>query len=103
MGHGPKCSTEGQTLNRVIRATDDGFDLEGDPRHAELVVEQLNLQSGKSVRLQAQIIQLMMKKTLTRHWIHLRLLPSAQLQHYATIWLLIDQISYFRSSSCAVK
>ena len=48
-GHGPKCSAEGQILNRVIRATDNGFELEGDPRHAELVVEQLNLQSGKSV------------------------------------------------------
>ena len=49
VGHGPKCSAEGQILNRVIRATDSGFELEGDPRHAELVVEQLNLQSGKGV------------------------------------------------------
>ena len=40
VGHGPKCSAEDQILNRV---TDDGFELEGAPRHAELVVEQLGL------------------------------------------------------------
>ena len=38
------CDVEGQVLNRIVRWTRDGYELEGDPRHAELVVEQLQLQ-----------------------------------------------------------
>ena len=34
-------------MNRVVRAGCNGFELEGDPRHAELVIEQLDL-LGKS-------------------------------------------------------
>ena len=40
---------EGQVLNRVIRRTDHGYELEADLRHAELIVEQLDLQSCKAV------------------------------------------------------
>ncbi len=32
---------EGKVLNRVLRCTKDGWEMEADPRHAELVVEQL--------------------------------------------------------------
>ena len=49
IGHGSHCSTEGQILNRVVRATDRGYELEADPRHAELIIEQLGLLSAKGV------------------------------------------------------
>ena len=34
-------------LNRIIRCTDSGWEIEADPRHAELVVEQLGLAEEK--------------------------------------------------------
>ena len=40
---------EGHVLNRVIRHTRDGYELEADLRHAELIIEQLELQSAKAV------------------------------------------------------
>ena len=49
VGHGTHCSAEGQILNRVVRATEQGYELEADPRHAELVIEQLGLQTAKGV------------------------------------------------------
>ena len=42
-------TSEGQVLNRVVRLTDKGFELEADLRHAELIVEQLGLQDAKPV------------------------------------------------------
>ena len=38
---------EGKVLNRIIRCTDSGWEVEADPRHAELVVEQLGLADEK--------------------------------------------------------
>ena len=49
VGHGPKCTKAGQILNRVVRATERGFVMEADPRHAELLIEQLGLLSGKGI------------------------------------------------------
>ena len=40
---------EGKVLNRIMRATPQGFELEADPRHAEMVIERLGLQSRKGV------------------------------------------------------
>ena len=40
---------EGKVLNRTIRATESGWEVEADPRHAELVVEQLGLTNEKAV------------------------------------------------------
>ena len=40
---------EGQILNRIVRATPSGFELEADPRHAEFVFEQLSLTTIKGV------------------------------------------------------
>ena len=40
---------EGKILNRIVRWTPVGFELEGDPRHSELVLEQLGLVGCKSV------------------------------------------------------
>ena len=34
---------EGKVLNRIVRCTSGGWELEADPRHAELVVEQLGV------------------------------------------------------------
>ena len=40
---------KGKVLNCVIRRTEDGYELEADLRHAELVVEQLGLEDAKPV------------------------------------------------------
>ena len=37
------CTIEERVLTRIVRWTHDGYELESDPRHAELVVEQLGL------------------------------------------------------------
>ena len=40
---------EAKILNRVVRWTTEGFELEADQRHAELIVEQLRLSDAKGV------------------------------------------------------
>ena len=40
---------EGQVLNRVLRHTEEGYELEADLRHAELIIEQLDISSAKTV------------------------------------------------------
>ena len=40
---------EAKILNRVIRVTQEGWELEADPRHAELLVEQMGLEMGKAI------------------------------------------------------
>ena len=40
---GKDCQQEGKVLNRIIRCTDVGWEIEAVPRHAELVVEQLGI------------------------------------------------------------
>ena len=42
-------ATEGKVLNRVIRVTREGWELEADPRHAELISEQMGVESGKGL------------------------------------------------------
>ena len=50
IGHkGVQKQNEGQVLNRVIRRSPEGYELEADLRHAELIVEQLELQSCRRV------------------------------------------------------
>ena len=49
VGHLPGMTREGQLLDRIVRATSAGFELEADPRHAELIVEQLNLPAAEGV------------------------------------------------------
>ena len=41
---------EGEGLNRVLRCSEDGWEMEADPRHAELVVEQLGLKDDNGHR-----------------------------------------------------
>ena len=49
LGDGKDKAKEGQVLNRVVRRTTDGWELEADLRHAELIVKQFGLESGNTV------------------------------------------------------
>ena len=40
---------EGKVFNRIVSCTDDGWTVEADPRHAELVVEQLGVEDARAV------------------------------------------------------
>ena len=43
LGIGSEYQQEGQVQNRIIWCTNVGWEIEADPRHAELVVEQLGI------------------------------------------------------------
>ena len=49
MGHSDKPSVvrESKILNRVVRATKDGWEYESDQRHVEIIVEQLKVSEIK--------------------------------------------------------
>ena len=49
VGRGKHKLREGKVLNRVVRLTESGWEMEADPRHAELVVEQLGLENEKGL------------------------------------------------------
>ena len=49
LGRGAGLQREGKVLNRILRATEAGWEIEADPRHAELVIEQLGLTAEKAV------------------------------------------------------
>ena len=51
VGHSnaPGVAREGKILNRVVRATTDGWEYECDPRHIELLVEELGLEKSRAV------------------------------------------------------
>lgn len=49
-GTGPGDVLEGKILNRVIWCTKSGREVEADPRHAELLIEQLGLEAAKPGR-----------------------------------------------------
>ena len=49
LGDGQEELNEIRVLNRVIRRDDHGYTLEADPRHAELIVEQLGVDSARTV------------------------------------------------------
>ena len=40
---------EGKVLKRLIRRTKEGWEIEADPRHADLVVKQLGLKDDKGI------------------------------------------------------
>ena len=48
LGQGDGCKSEIRILNKVLRATSEGIELEADPRHAELVVKELGLDNAKA-------------------------------------------------------
>ena len=49
LGTGIGSKLEGKVLNRVLRCTPGGWELEADPRHAELIIEQLGLGEDKGL------------------------------------------------------
>ena len=48
LGLGAGCEQEGKVLNRIVRCDSNGWSLEADPRHAELVIEQLDVESTRA-------------------------------------------------------
>ena len=51
LGSGPGCRDEIRVLNKILRHTDEGLELEADPRHAEIVVRELGLLNAKASRV----------------------------------------------------
>ena len=49
LGDSPGYKLEGKVLNRILRRTPTGWKIEADPRHAELIIEQLRLENDKGV------------------------------------------------------
>ena len=49
IGHGVGCCKELKVLNRVIRATPEGWEYEGDQRHGEIIVRETGMGSAKGV------------------------------------------------------
>ena len=47
LGHGEGKNAEIRILNKVVRMTEAGIELEADPRHAELVIKELGLESAR--------------------------------------------------------
>ena len=47
LGEGKECSKEIRVLNKVVRYTATGMELEADPRHAEIVIRDLGLSESK--------------------------------------------------------
>ena len=47
VGNGMDRTMEGQILNRIVRWTPSGYAMEADPRHCELLLEQLDVESLK--------------------------------------------------------
>ena len=46
---GPRGEGAGKVLNRIITFTGDGFELEADPRHSEMIVEQLGVSGSGGI------------------------------------------------------
>ncbi len=49
IGPGNRQQKEAKILNRVIRFTNEGLEYEADPRHAEIIVNELGLRNCKPV------------------------------------------------------
>ena len=48
-GENMKEGSEGRLLNRVVRCTPKGWEVEADQRHADLIVQELGLSDAKGV------------------------------------------------------
>ena len=64
LGLGDKNEAEGKVLNRIVRCDDKGWRLEADPRHAELIIEQLGV--GKARAAATPGIDGRRKSTMTK-------------------------------------
>ena len=50
VGHQPQCQKEVKILDRVIRATEEGYEYEADQRHGEIIVAEIGLASARGVK-----------------------------------------------------
>ena len=48
LGEGTECQQEIRILNKILRFTEDGIEMEADPRPAEIVVRKLGLEGAKA-------------------------------------------------------
>ena len=48
-GLGGQCVQEGRVLNRVVRRTSEGWEMEPDQRHVDLIIKELGLSEAKPV------------------------------------------------------
>jgi hypothetical protein len=51
LGEGKDFVDEVRILNKILRCTESGVELEADPRHAELVITELGLENAKASRV----------------------------------------------------
>ncbi len=51
LGEGEGCKSEVKILNKIVRYTNEGVEVEADPRHAEIVVRELGLSTAKASRV----------------------------------------------------
>ena len=51
LGDGEECKQEVRILNKIVRYTDTGIEMEADPRHAEIVVRELGLENAKASKV----------------------------------------------------
>ena len=49
----PELKSSGKILNRLIHVDSDGWKLEADPRHAELLIEAMGVRDGKTTSYRA--------------------------------------------------
>ena len=49
LGGGPQCVQEAKFLNRSLRWTPDGLEIEGDQKHAEILIKEWGLENAKAV------------------------------------------------------
>ena len=54
VGLRPDESREARILNRIIRVGEEGWEMEADQRHVDIVIEQLNLKDAKGVNPPAE-------------------------------------------------
>ena len=47
LGWGPKCQRQGRLLNRLITVKENAVEYEADPRHGELMVQELGLETAR--------------------------------------------------------
>ena len=96
--------SEGKVLNRILRCTDGGWEIEADPRHAELVIEQPGLGDDKGIGTPG-VCRASMRTTRRRihHWSARISQGSGELLQGATTSEQIDQMRYSPSKKAAVK
>ena len=101
LGMGKDCQQDAKVLNRIIRCTNVGWEVEADPRHAELVVEQLGI-VDKGVS--APGVSGSEEEDEENVPILGRISPDiVELFLVATTWQLTDQIAFSQSKKAAGK